>query len=60
MSDSLRHYRRRHRNSRGTVIEDAGLAASGFGPKGAFITGLVGFFCFYFAGPHLLESWLEC
>lgn len=59
MSNSQRHFQNRHRSAQGAAIADAGFIAARFGPKSVVITGLVGFLCFYVAGPYLLESWLE-
>lgn len=55
-------YRRRHRrqsNSIGSSVTDVARIASRFGPKEAFIAGLLGFIVFYFFVPAALEYWVE-
>jgi hypothetical protein len=38
---------------------DTGAIANKFGPKGALITGCVGFIALYFVIPALLHMWAE-
>jgi hypothetical protein len=59
MSYSRSRYRNRQSNGLGATVGDAGFIANRLGPMGALIVGLVGFLCFYFLIPSLLEAWLE-
>lgn len=51
-----RRYSKRHRSNDnlGSVISDTAAIGNAFGPKGAAVTGLVGFVFFYFVMPSLL------
>lgn len=55
-----RNYRRRRSgNNLGSAVVDMGAIANKFGPKGALITGVIGFVVLYFLIPAALEAWLE-
>lgn len=55
-----RNYRRRRSgNNLGSAVGDMGAIANKFGPKGALITGVIGFVVLYFLIPAALEAWLE-
>lgn len=58
MSYNRRYSNHRRSNSNlGSVVSDAATIANAFGPKGAVITGLIGFGFFYFTMPWLLMEW---
>ncbi|HNH11481.1 MAG TPA: hypothetical protein PLX20_00020 [Rhodocyclaceae bacterium] len=54
-----RRYRRRSSNSFGSLVGDSANIASKFSPRGALITGVVGFVALYYVIPWLLNAWLE-
>lgn len=58
MDYNERRYRKRNSVTLGSTVGDFGAIANWFGPKGAFITGVVGFILFYFLIPGLLHSWV--
>ena len=49
--------RRRSRNSFGSTVADSAAIANRLSPRGAFITGALGFALLYFAVPWLLTAW---
>lgn len=49
--------RRRSRNSFGSTVADSAAVANRLSPRGALITGALGFTLFYFAVPWLLTAW---
>ena len=58
----MARYRRRRRHSGtglGSTVCDVGASANRFGPRGALITGPLGFVFFYFIIPALLHTWGE-
>lgn len=56
---SRRRYRRRSRNSLGSVVDDSVHIAARFGPMGALTTGAIGFAIFYAALPIALMAWTD-
>lgn len=56
-----RYYRRRGRtsNSFGGMVSDTAAIANKFGPKGALITGGIGFVTLYLVFPWLITAWAE-
>lgn len=54
---SRRRYRRRGRNSLGSLVDDSAYIASRFGPVGAMVTGAVGFTLLYAVIPIVLLKW---
>lgn len=50
-------YRRRERNSLGSLVNDSACIASRFGPGGALVTGAVGFTLLYVVLPAVLLKW---
>lgn len=54
-----RRYRRRGRNSLGSVVDESAHIASRFGPVGAMATGVVGFTVFYAVVPAALLAWTD-
>ena len=50
-------YRRRGRNSLGSLVDDSAYIASRFGPGGAMVTGAVGFTLLYAVLPVALLKW---
>lgn len=54
---SNRGYRRRGRNSPGSLVDDSAYIASRFGPGGAMVTGAVGFTLLYTVLPAALLRW---
>lgn len=63
MSYGKRRYynKRRGRSSNrfGGMVNDTAAIANKFGPKGAFITGVLGFLSFYFVFPWILVAWSD-
>lgn len=49
--------RRRSRNRFGSTVADSAAIANRLSPRGAFITGALGFTLFYFVLPWLLTAW---
>ena len=49
--------RRRSRNGFGSTVADSAAIANRLSPRGAFITGALGFSLFYFVLPWLLTTW---
>jgi len=54
---SRRRYRRRGRDSLGSLVDDSAHIASRFGPGGAMVTGAVGFALLYAVLPMALLKW---
>lgn len=54
---SRRRYRRRGRDSLGSLVDDSVHIASRFGPGGAMVTGAVGFALLYAVLPMALLKW---
>ena len=63
MSYGKRRYynKRRGRSSNGFggMVNDTAAIANKLGPKGALITGILGFLSFYFAFPWILVAWSD-
>lgn len=51
--------RRRSRNSFGSTVADSAAIANRLSPRGAFITGALGFTFFYFVLPWALIAWAD-
>ena len=56
-----RYYKRKGRSSSGFggAVSDTASIANRFGPKGALITGVVGFITFYYLIPWAMVAWLD-
>ena len=54
---NTRYRRPRARNSFGSTVADSAAIANRLSPRGAFITGALGFTLFYFVLPWLLTAW---
>lgn len=63
MSYGKRRYYKKRRgrssNGFGGMVNDTAAIANKLGPKGALITGILGFLSFYFAFPWILVAWSD-